>query len=115
MLFGKKDETEVATVYIGNHSHENADDECEFLGHNLRDLCLVRILGTGHASCQALLKNALKAIENTDIGVEYITDKKKVASFGINTLPVLIVNDKVVSAGRVLSHVEIGNLIKQYT
>ena len=42
-----------------------------------------------------------------DVEVEYITDMEKVMSYGVMSIPALVVNEKVVSAGRVLKASEI--------
>ena len=43
--------------------------------------------------------------------VEYITDMEKVMSYGVMSMPALVVNEKVVSAGRVLKASEIEKLL----
>ena len=43
--------------------------------------------------------------------VEYITDMEKVMSYGVMSMPALVVNEKVVSAGKVLKASEIEKLL----
>ena len=41
------------------------------------------------------------------IEVEYITDMEKVMTYGVMSMPVIVVNEKVVSMGKVLKPAEI--------
>lgn len=64
----------------------------------------IQILGTGCPKCKTLTANAEEAVKQLGIEasiekVEKITDIMK---FGIMTTPGLVVNGKVVSAGRLL-------------
>ena len=53
------------------------------------------------------MKNAGLAVE-----VEYVTDMEKVMAYGAMSMPVLVVNEKVVSVGRVLKPAEVEKLLK---
>ena len=65
---------------------------------------VVKVLGGGCAKCETLLKNAKEAIANKGISaqVEYITDFAVIASLGIMSTPALVIDDKIVSMGKVL-------------
>ena len=71
----------------------------------------VKVLGSGCKACRQLYDNALKAAEGTDIKVEYITDMQKIAEYGVMSMPALVQNGKVVSAGRILKPADIAKLI----
>ena len=74
-------------------------------------LSSVKVLGPGCKNCHALLENvqaALKEIGST-LGVEYVTDMATVASYGVMSTPALVVNEKVVSMGKVL---KAGDVVK---
>lgn len=43
--------------------------------------------------------------------VEYITDMEKIMAYGIMSMPGLVINEKVVSAGKVLKPSEIIKLL----
>ena len=45
------------------------------------------------------------------IEVEYITDMQKIMEYGVMSMPALVVNDKVVSIGKVLKAAEIEKLL----
>ena len=74
----------------------------------------IKVLGAGCKSCHAMLEAAKSAAKSLDfcVEVEYITDMEKIMACGVMRLPALVVNDKVVSSGKVLSSNEIRKLLK---
>lgn len=85
-------------------------------GDKVDGICCVKILGSGCASCHALYDNACKAVKEAglDIEVEYITDMEKIMSYGVMSMPALVINEKVVSVGKVLKSKEVLELINGY-
>jgi small redox-active disulfide protein 2 len=75
---------------------------------------IIKILGSGCKKCLALGENAKTALQTAAIAgeVEKITDIVAIASYGIMATPGLVIDEKVVSTGRVLSASEIGALLK---
>jgi small redox-active disulfide protein 2 len=75
---------------------------------------IIKILGSGCKKCLALGENAKTALQTAAIvgEVEKITDIVAIASYGIMATPGLVIDEKVVSTGRVLSASEIGALLK---
>ena len=75
----------------------------------------VKVLGLGCATCHKQLENAQKAVKNLglDLEVEYVTDLEKITAYGVMAMPGLVVNDKAVSAGKLLSESDVENLIKK--
>ena len=73
----------------------------------------IKVLGGGCKSCETLLKAANEAVERKDVDaqVEYITDMEKIMGFGVMRLPALVIDGKVVSAGKVLKAKEIEDLL----
>jgi small redox-active disulfide protein 2 len=73
-----------------------------------------KVLGSGCKKCLALGENAKTALQTAAIAgeVEKITDIVAIASYGIMATPGLVIDEKVVSTGRVLSASEIGALLK---
>ena len=58
--------------------------------------------------------NATKeAVANKDIDteVEYITDMEKIMNYGVMSMPALVIDGKVVSAGKVLKAKEVEKLL----
>ena len=75
---------------------------------------IIKILGSGCKKCVALEENAKTAAQSAaiDAKIEKITDIVAIASYGIMSTPGLVIDEKVVSSGRVLSALEIGTLLK---
>lgn len=75
----------------------------------------VKILGSGCAKCNALEKAAKEALGelNMDARVEHVTDFAKIAAYGVMTTPALVVDEKVVSFGRVLSTDEVKEILEK--
>lgn len=66
----------------------------------------VQVMGTG--CCHALYEAASEALGEGS--VEYVTDMSRIAEAGVMTLPALVVDGKVVSAGKVLAPAEVREL-----
>ncbi|MDP0488909.1 MAG: thioredoxin family protein [Fusobacterium sp. JB021] len=75
----------------------------------------VKILGSGCKKCRALEENTKKAIEELEIeaNVEHVTDMAKIVGYGVMSTPALVINDKVVSTGKVLKVEEAKETIKK--
>ena len=74
----------------------------------------IKILGGGCASCEKLLANTKEAIGNLgiDAEVEYITDFNVIGNYAVMSMPALVVDEKVVSTGKVLKSKEVEKLLK---
>ena len=74
----------------------------------------VKVLGGGCRKCETLLTNTKEAITNAGIeaDVEYITDFAVIGAYGIMSTPALIVDEKIVSTGKVLKSSDIEKLLK---
>lgn len=72
----------------------------------------IKVLGSGCKSCHQLYENAQEAVKNMELSVEveYVTDMQKIVGYGITSTPAMIVNDKVVSMGKVLKVDEVEGL-----
>ncbi len=71
----------------------------------------IKVLGSGCKACHKLYDNTLKAVEGTDIEVEYITDLQRIMQYGAMSMPALVVNDKLVCSGKVLKPADIAKLL----
>ena len=76
---------------------------------NLSDVTSIKVLGLGCKTCHKQYENAQAAVQalGLPIDVEYITDFNKIAEYGVMSMPALVINNKVVSAGKVLKANEI--------
>lgn len=74
----------------------------------------IKILGSGCPNCKKLEEHAKQAAHNIGISAtfEKVTDYEKMMSYGIMSTPALVVNEKVVSAGKVLSVNDIETILK---
>lgn len=76
----------------------------------------IKILGSGCAKCNALEKSVRSAVTEIgiDLEIEHITDFAQIASYGIMTTPALVLDDKVVSYGKVLSVDEVKIILNKW-
>lgn len=74
---------------------------------------IIKILGSGCKKCIALGENAKAAAEAAGKQAEIIkvTDFVEIATYGVMSTPALVVDEKVLSAGKVLSAAQIGELL----
>ncbi len=72
-------------------------------------ICCIKVLGAGCKSCHEMYENTKQAVKSLglNIEVEYITDMQKVMEFGVMSMPALVINDKVMSMGKILKPSEI--------
>ena len=75
----------------------------------------IKVLGAGCKSCREQYENARAAVKSMglDIDVEYITDMEKVMGYGVMSMPAIVVNEKVVSAGRVQKAGKVEKLLRK--
>jgi len=75
----------------------------------------IKILGIGCKNCVNLAKNTEEALK--ELGMEAtitkVTDMKDIAKYGIMRTPGLVIDEKVVSYGKVASTKEITELLKK--
>ena len=69
----------------------------------------IKILGSGCQNCQNLAAMAAKAVNSLSIeaNIEKVTEHSEIMKYKILATPGLVINEKVVSAGRVPSEAEI--------
>ena len=69
----------------------------------------VKVLGSGCANCKRLEQIARKVIQNLAIESEIVkvTDFQEIMDHGVLSTPGLVINDEVVSNGRIPSESEI--------
>jgi len=74
----------------------------------------IKILGSGCPNCKVLEANTKKALVELKIkaDVEKVTDIAKIMEYGVMSTPALVIDEKIVSSGRVLSSDEIKKLLR---
>lgn len=105
---GKKKEETTKTACCCNSSCEVK--EPEKVTENIKN---IKVLGAGCASCHKQYENVREAVSDIglDVEIEYITDMEKVMTYGVMSMPAIVVNDKVVSMGKVLKVSEVERLL----
>lgn len=75
----------------------------------------IKVVGGGCANCERLAKHAARALETLQAerpeltgAVEKVTDMAKFLDYGVMNTPGLVINDKLVSSGRVPTEAQIG-------
>jgi small redox-active disulfide protein 2 len=70
---------------------------------------IIKILGSGCKKCVALGNNAQAAAEamGREVKIVKVTDFAEIAGYGVMSTPGLVIDEKLVSAGKVLSVEEI--------
>ena len=73
----------------------------------------IKVLGAGCKSCHEQYENAAVAVKalGLPVEVEYITDMEKVMGYGVMSMPAIVVNEKVVSMGKVLKAADVEKLL----
>jgi len=76
----------------------------------------IKILGTGCSKCLKLEENVRQTV--SEMGVEAtiskVTDLNDIMAYGVLMTPGLVINEKVVSFGRLLNSKDISKLITDF-
>jgi len=74
---------------------------------------IVKILGTGCKNCETLADNTKVALKETGLDAEIIkvTDFQEIMAYGVMSTPALVIDEKVVSFGKVLKPKEIVQIL----
>ncbi len=77
--------------------------------------CNIKVLGAGCKSCHEQYENVKKAVADMNLEAEvmYITDMPIVMSYGVMSMPAIVVNEQVVSMGKVLKAAQVVELLKK--
>ena len=84
-------------------------------GTSVEGICCVKVLGAGCKSCHAQYENVKAAVQalGLSVEVEYITDMEKVMEYGVMSMPAIVVNDQIVSMGKVLKAADVEKLLRK--
>lgn len=82
-------------------------------GSSAKGISSIKILGAGCKSCHEQYENAKAAVKamGLSVEVEYITDMEKVMAYGVMSMPAIVVNEQVVSMGKVLKAADVEKLL----
>ncbi len=116
--FGKKKEekkTPACACNCGCSTSEVNEIVNDCCGEAVNGICCIKVLGAGCSSCHQQYEYAKEAVKNMGLSVEveYITDMEKVMEYGVMSMPALVVNEKVVSMGKVLKAADVEKLFKK--
>ena len=125
--FGKKKEEEKKSCCCGSTEPKAEESACCCAasktkatscccGAPVEGICCVKILGAGCKSCHEQYENAKAAVQalGLNVEVEYITDMEKVMAYGVMSMPAIVVNDQVVSMGKVLKAADVEKLLNKW-
>ena len=120
--FGKKKEEEkkapacACACNCGCPTSEVSEITNDCCSEAKNGICCIKVLGAGCKSCHEQYENAKEAVKamGLSVEVEYITDMQKVMEYGVMSMPALVVNEKVVSMGRVLKAADVEKLLRKF-
>ena len=75
----------------------------------------IKVLGPGCKNCENLADNTKAALKELGLEaeIEKVTDYGEIAGYGVLSTPGLVVDDKVVSSGKVLKPKDIVKLLSK--
>lgn len=75
----------------------------------------IKVLGPGCVNCKRLEQITHKVVDSLaiDAAIEKVTNYQQIVDLGVMNTPGLIVNDKVVSSGRIPSETEVTDWLIQ--
>lgn len=126
--FGKKKEEEKKSCCCGSTEPKaeegtgcccgaapKAEVSASCCGAPVDGICCIKVLGAGCKSCHEQYENAKAAVQalGLNVEVEYITDMEKVMEYGVMSMPAIVVNDQVVSMGKVLKAADVEKLLRK--
>lgn len=76
---------------------------------------VIKILGSGCKNCVTLKENTEAALREAGMEAEIVkvTDIKDIVAFGVMSTPALVIDEKVVSFGKVLKPKEIIKILEK--
>lgn len=109
----KKEETKTPSCCCGGTVAEATETTNCCCGKPVDGICCIKVLGAGCKSCHEQYENAKEAVKamGLSVEVEYITDMQKVMEYGVMSMPAIVINEKVVSMGKVLKVTDVEKLL----
>ena len=125
--FGKKKEAQAESPVCCCSTEPKASESCCSApqaeetascccGAPVDGICCIKVLGAGCKSCHEQYENAKTAVKamGLSVEVEYITDMEKVMAYGVMSMPAIVVNEQVVSMGKVLKAADVEKLLSKW-
>ena len=111
----KKDEEKEAPACCCGSAAKAEESQKTCCGAPVDGICCVKVLGAGCKSCHEQYENVKAAVKamGLNIEVEYITDMEKVMGYGVMSMPAIVVNEQVVSMGKVLKASDVEKLLRK--
>ena len=111
----KKNKEQAPACCCAQGNVSETDDKIVCCGEAQDGICCVKVLGLGCKSCHEQYENAKEAVKamGLSVEVEYITDMQKVMEYGVMSMPAIVVNEKVVSMGKVLKAADVEKLLRK--
>lgn len=105
----KKEEKKTPACACGGPAGESEKITNDCCPEAKDGICCMKVLGAGCKSCHEQYENAKEAVKELGLSVEveYVTDMQKVMEYGVMSMPALVVNEKVVSMGKVLKTADV--------
>lgn len=77
---------------------------------------IIKILGSGCKNCVSLKENTEAALKETGMEAEVtkVEDLKDIVAYGVMRTPALVIDEKVVSFGKVLKPEDIVKILQDY-
>ena len=112
--FGKKKEE--AACNCGCPTSEISEITNDCCSESKDGICCIKVLGAGCKSCHEQYENTKEAVKAMGLSVEtkYITDMQRVMEYGVMSMPAIVVNEKVVSQGKVLKAADVEKLLHKF-
>lgn len=74
---------------------------------------IIKVLGSGCSKCKKLEKMVKKVLreENMQAQIEKVEDYSEILAYGVLTTPAIVIDEKLVSQGKLLNSKEIKELL----
>ena len=73
----------------------------------------IKVLGAGCKSCHDQYESVKDAVNSLGLSmeIEYITDMETVMAYGVMSMPAIVINEQVLSMGKVLKSTDVEKLL----
>ena len=79
-------------------------------------MMVIKILGSGCKNCMMLADNVKAALSESGLvaQVEKVTDIQQIIPYGVMSMPAMVIDEKVVSFGKVLKPADISKILEKH-